>query len=59
VKQRSREYVNPVMYLPHETLPGIIYVFATKAGAPTNPDRYHNLTAPVTAASNAEARPTR
>ena len=23
----------------------IIYVFATKAGAPTNPDWYHNLTA--------------
>jgi hypothetical protein len=38
VKQRSREYVNPVMYLPHETQPDIIYVFATKAGAPTNPD---------------------
>ncbi len=25
--------------------PDIIYVFATKAGAPTNPDWYHNLTA--------------
>ena len=33
------------MYLPHDTEPGIIYVFATKAGAPTNPDWYHNLTA--------------
>jgi deazaflavin-dependent oxidoreductase (nitroreductase family) len=25
--------------------PDIIYVFASKAGAPTNPDWYHNLTA--------------
>jgi deazaflavin-dependent oxidoreductase (nitroreductase family) len=29
----------------HVTEPDIIYVFATKAGAPTNPDWYHNLTA--------------
>jgi len=34
-----------MMYLPHGTEPDIIYVFATKAGAPTNPDWYHNLTA--------------
>jgi deazaflavin-dependent oxidoreductase (nitroreductase family) len=33
------------MYLPHGTEPDIIYVFATKGGAPTNPDWYHNLTA--------------
>jgi deazaflavin-dependent oxidoreductase (nitroreductase family) len=33
------------MYLPHDTEPDIIYVFATKAGAPSNPDWYHNLTA--------------
>jgi len=26
----GREYVNPVMYLPHDTEPDIIYVFATK-----------------------------
>ena len=41
----GREYVNPMMYLPHETDPDIIYVFATKAGAPDNPDWYRNLTA--------------
>jgi len=41
---RGREYVNPTMYLPHDTEPDIIYVFATKGGAPTNPDWYHNLT---------------
>jgi deazaflavin-dependent oxidoreductase (nitroreductase family) len=41
----AREYVNPVMYLPHDTDDNIIYVFATKAGVPTNPDWYYNLTA--------------
>ena len=41
----GREYVTPVMYLPHDTEPDIIYVFATKAGAPTNPDWYRNLAA--------------
>jgi deazaflavin-dependent oxidoreductase (nitroreductase family) len=33
------------MYLPHDTEPDSIYVFATKGGTPTNPDWYHNLTA--------------
>jgi deazaflavin-dependent oxidoreductase (nitroreductase family) len=33
------------MYLPHETDPDVVYVFATKGGAPTHPDWYHNLTA--------------
>ena len=41
----GREYVAPMMYLPHDTEPGVIYVFATKGGAPTNPDWYHNVTA--------------
>src|SRR5436190_22866174 len=44
-RKSGREYVNPVMYLPHDTDPDVIYVFATRAGAPTNPDWYHNLTA--------------
>ncbi len=44
-RKSGREYVNPTMYLPHDTEPDVIYVFATKAGAPTNPDWYHNLTA--------------
>ena len=44
-RKSGREYVTPMMYLPHDTEPDIIYVFATKAGAPTNPDWYHNLTA--------------
>jgi deazaflavin-dependent oxidoreductase (nitroreductase family) len=41
----GREYVTPTMYLPHDTESDIIYVFATKGGAPTNPDWYLNLTA--------------
>jgi deazaflavin-dependent oxidoreductase (nitroreductase family) len=44
-RNSRREYVNPMMYLPHDTEPDIIYVFATKAGAPSNPDWYYNLTA--------------
>ena len=44
-RKSGREYVTPMMYLPDGTEPDIIYVFATKAGAPTNPDWYRNLTA--------------
>jgi deazaflavin-dependent oxidoreductase (nitroreductase family) len=44
-RKSEREYVTPMMYLPDETRPDIIYVFATKAGAPTHPDWFHNLTA--------------
>ena len=36
------ERVNPMMYLE---LDGHIYVFASKAGADTSPDWYHNLVA--------------
>jgi deazaflavin-dependent oxidoreductase (nitroreductase family) len=36
------ERVNPMMYLTEE---GHIFVFASKAGADTNPDWYHNLVA--------------
>src|SRR6266536_296945 len=43
-RKSGREYVTPTMYLAHETDPDIIYVFATKGGAPTNPDWYINLT---------------
>ena len=41
----GREHVTPVMYLPHDTEPDVIYVFATKGGAPDNPDWYRNLAA--------------
>jgi deazaflavin-dependent oxidoreductase (nitroreductase family) len=38
----GQERVNPVMY---RNLDGSYAVFASKAGAPTNPDWYHNLLA--------------
>lgn len=38
----GQERVNPMMYLD---LDGHRYVFASKAGADTNPDWYHNLVA--------------
>jgi deazaflavin-dependent oxidoreductase (nitroreductase family) len=45
-----RDFVAPMMYLAADDDPATIYVFASKAGAPTHPDWYHNLTA----ASSAE-----
>ena len=42
-RKSGREYVSPVMYLPSDTEPDVMYVFATKNGAPTNPAWYHNL----------------
>ena len=39
------ERVNPMMYLADDTDPDTIYVFASKAGAPTHPDWYLNLVA--------------
>jgi deazaflavin-dependent oxidoreductase (nitroreductase family) len=40
---RTREErINPMMYLNED---GKIYVFASKAGADTNPDWFHNLVA--------------
>jgi deazaflavin-dependent oxidoreductase (nitroreductase family) len=44
-RRSGREYVTPVMYLPQDSEPGNIYIFATKGGAPTDPDWYYNLTA--------------
>ena len=41
----GREYVTPVMYLPDDSDPNVIFVFATRGGAPISPDWYYNLTA--------------
>jgi deazaflavin-dependent oxidoreductase (nitroreductase family) len=38
----GQERINPMMYLDEA---GSIYVFASKAGADTNPDWFHNLVA--------------
>lgn len=43
-RKSGRENVTPMMYLPDEQSPDTIYVFASKAGAPTNPAWYYNLT---------------
>jgi deazaflavin-dependent oxidoreductase (nitroreductase family) len=44
-RRSGQEYINPMMYLASERGDGSIYVFASKAGAPANPDWYYNLTA--------------
>jgi deazaflavin-dependent oxidoreductase (nitroreductase family) len=44
-RRTGMERVNPMMYLADETNDDVIYVFASKGGAPTNPDWYHNLVA--------------
>ena len=40
-RRSGKEVVAPLVYLPGED--GTIYVFASKGGAPTNPEWYHNL----------------
>jgi deazaflavin-dependent oxidoreductase (nitroreductase family) len=44
-RKTGREYVNPVMYLAVDDDPEVFYIFATKSGAPDNPEWYYNLTA--------------
>ncbi|TQF65478.1 nitroreductase family deazaflavin-dependent oxidoreductase [Rhodococcus spelaei] len=44
-RKSGRAMVSPMMYLADEDDPDRIYVFASKAGAPTNPDWYYNLLA--------------
>lgn len=39
------ERITPLVYLPDEEHPGSIFVFASKGGAPQNPDWYANLVA--------------
>jgi deazaflavin-dependent oxidoreductase (nitroreductase family) len=43
-RNSGREYVTPTMYLADEADDDTIYVFATKGGAPSNPDWYYKLT---------------
>jgi deazaflavin-dependent oxidoreductase (nitroreductase family) len=44
-RKSGRDYVAPMMYLADEKDPQKMYVFASKGGAPTNPDWYVNLLA--------------
>ncbi len=43
-RKTGRQYVSPMMYLRADRDPDTIYVFASKAGAPSHPDWYYNLT---------------
>jgi deazaflavin-dependent oxidoreductase (nitroreductase family) len=44
-RRTGAEHVSPVMYLADEADPDTVYVFASKAGAPTDPEWYRNLVA--------------
>lgn len=44
-RKSGKGHIAPMMYLPHETDQDRVYVFASKGGAPTDPDWYRNLTA--------------
>ncbi|MGC4932219.1 nitroreductase family deazaflavin-dependent oxidoreductase [Gordonia sp. DT30] len=48
-RKTGKQNITPMMYLPDADNPRTIYVFASKAGAPTNPDWYYNLTTAGTA----------
>ncbi|KUH84098.1 nitroreductase/quinone reductase family protein [Mycobacterium sp. IS-1556] len=48
-RKTGKQSVTPMIYLPDDDDPDTIYVFASKAGAPTNPAWYYNLTAAGTA----------
>lgn len=43
-RKSGHQHVTPMMYMPDDTNDDAIYVFATNAGAPSNPDWYYNLT---------------
>lgn len=43
-RKSGHQSVTPLMYMPDEADDTAVYVFATKGGAPSNPDWYYNLT---------------
>ncbi|ALG86053.1 nitroreductase family deazaflavin-dependent oxidoreductase [Gordonia phthalatica] len=44
-RKSGNQHVSPMMYLADEHDPSVVYVFASKGGAPSNPDWYYNLIA--------------
>lgn len=48
-RRSGTEHVSPMMYLADEADPASVFVFASRAGSPTNPDWYYNLTSAGTA----------
>jgi deazaflavin-dependent oxidoreductase (nitroreductase family) len=44
-RKSGADYVTPLMYQADESDPGTLYLFASKAGAPTDPEWYRNIKA--------------
>jgi deazaflavin-dependent oxidoreductase (nitroreductase family) len=44
-RKSGKQYTSPLVYLPGEGGDDSMYIFASKGGAPTNPDWYGNLIA--------------
>src|ERR1700689_3612670 len=44
-RKSGKEYVTPLVYLPGEGDDDSVYIFASKGGAPANPEWYLNLVA--------------
>ena len=44
-RKSGTEHVVPLMYMADEADPNTMYIFASKAGAPTDPEWYRNLMA--------------
>jgi deazaflavin-dependent oxidoreductase (nitroreductase family) len=42
-RKSGKEFISPLVYLPGDD--GSVYVFASKGGAPVDPEWYHNLVA--------------
>jgi deazaflavin-dependent oxidoreductase (nitroreductase family) len=58
-RRSGKDYVTPMMYLAAEDDDAVIYVFASKGGAPEHPAWYHNLTSggPVSVEVGTETYP--
>ena len=44
-RSSGKEYITPLVYLPDEGDDDAVYIFASKGGAPENPEWYRNLAA--------------
>jgi deazaflavin-dependent oxidoreductase (nitroreductase family) len=48
-RKSGADYVTPLMYQADDSDPETLYLFASKAGAPTDPEWYRNISAAGTA----------
>jgi deazaflavin-dependent oxidoreductase (nitroreductase family) len=44
-RKSGKDYINPMVFLPDDNDPKVMYVFASKGGHHAHPDWYHNLVA--------------